>query len=238
METLSNTWLTDGWIDFEYKKYVLLAYLQHVSRQFDEKKLYPKLSELISHYEQLQIFKNKKQLTAEMFPRRISRIDFENMRIEYQRLFDDTELLKEIDEIVEFALPHIETSLNVGKELYDEVEHQLEVFPVGILPLRKDEGYFFLSDYPRRMVNVYSYVVTLFENVHEKFRGIHAHFLFSFQISASQNYEQVKYRLIESRKELPNPATYVVEFKTSFPLPETMLPVAKRCLIRYISAER
>lgn len=41
MKTLSENWLTDGWIDFEYKKYILLACLQHVGGQFKEVKLDP-----------------------------------------------------------------------------------------------------------------------------------------------------------------------------------------------------
>ncbi|MBL7778162.1 MAG: hypothetical protein JNK66_07735 [Chitinophagales bacterium] len=235
MDNLSHSWLTEGHIDFEYKKYVLLAYLQQVSRQFDEKKLYPKLSELVTHYEQLQLFKHKKQLTVESFPRQISKLDFEKLKVQYQCMFDDGDLLKEIDNIVEFALPQIQNKLCLGKELYEEVEQRVEIFPVGILPLRKEEGYFFLSDFPRKAVNVYSYVVTLFESITENYRGIHTRFLFEYRTSASKNYEQVKYELIETNKNLPNPATYAVVFKNSFPLPETMLPVAKRSLIRHIS---
>lgn len=235
MDNLSHSWLTEGRIDFEYKKYTLLAYLQKVGKQFDAKKLYPKLSELIAHYEQLQGFKNKKQLTANMFPKQISRLDFETMKVEYQQLFEDAELLKEIDAIVDFALPQMKHKLSMGKALYDEVEHYIELFPVGILPLRKVEGYLFLSDYPRKLVSVYSYAVTLFENMQEKFRGLHTQFLFNYRISASKNYEQVKYKLIETNKSLPNPAAFAVEFKSSFPLSETMLPVAKRSLIRHIS---
>ena len=41
MKTLSETWFADGYIDFELKKYVLLAYLQEVSKCFNENKLYP-----------------------------------------------------------------------------------------------------------------------------------------------------------------------------------------------------
>ena len=39
MKQLNPNWLTEGWVDFEYKKYLLLAYLQKVSIDFDERKL-------------------------------------------------------------------------------------------------------------------------------------------------------------------------------------------------------
>ena len=36
---LSPEWFLEGTLDFEYKKYVLLAYLQHVSQEFAEMNL-------------------------------------------------------------------------------------------------------------------------------------------------------------------------------------------------------
>ena len=38
---LNSTWLTDGLIDLEYKKYVLLAYLKNARDSFDRVELYP-----------------------------------------------------------------------------------------------------------------------------------------------------------------------------------------------------
>jgi hypothetical protein len=235
METLQQNWLTDGLIDFEYKKYLLLAYLQQTTRNFDEKKLYPKLSELMEHYGNLKLFREKKVSVSKDFPKQVSKLDFEKFKVEYKQLFTDDELIKEIDAIVEFAMPEIEGKLGLGKELYEEVEDRLEVFPVGILPLRTDEGYFFLSDYLKKLVNVYFYRITIFENLQEKFRGIHTQFLFNYNTSVSDSYESVKYKLIEEHRNLPNPAAYAVEFKYSYPLTETMLPVAKRSLVRFIS---
>jgi hypothetical protein len=236
MEKLDKNWLTDGLIDFEYKKYLLLAYLQAAVRNFDEKKLYPKLSELAEHFRNLQLLKEQKMAVAKDFPKEISKLDFEKFKIEYRKIFGDDELIKEIDAIIEFALPEIEGKLGLGKELYEEVEEKLEVFPIGILPLRTDEGYFFLSDFLKRLVNVYYYQVTIFENVQEKYRGIHSRFMFNYNLSVTDSYESVKYRIIEQNAHLPNPATYAIEFKKSFPLPETMLPIAKRSLVKFISA--
>ena len=39
MKTLSETWFAEGFIDFELKKYTLLAYLQEVTKFFNENKL-------------------------------------------------------------------------------------------------------------------------------------------------------------------------------------------------------
>jgi hypothetical protein len=234
MADLNQNWLTEGWVDFEYKKYLLLAYLQQVVKQFDERKIYPKLSELVTHYNSLQLFKNQKAIVAGAFPKEISRLDFENFKIEYKQYSDD-ELVNELDNIVEFALPEIERKLGIGKELYEEVESNVEVFPVGILPLRTDEGYFFLSDFMQKAVGVYYYQISIFESASEKYRGINARYLFDYRQNISSTYEEVKCQLLKDNTTLPNPATYAVEYKQSFPLSETMLPVAKRMLVRYIS---
>src|ERR1700744_4838720 len=47
MKTLSETWFADGYIDFELKKYTLLAYLQEINRAFNENKLYPQLPGIV-----------------------------------------------------------------------------------------------------------------------------------------------------------------------------------------------
>ena len=236
MAVLDKNWLTDGLIDFEYKKYLLLAYLQETVGQFDQKKLYPRLSELTEHLRGLHLLKEQKVALSKDFPKEISKLDFEKFKVEYKNAFEDSELIKEMDSIIEFAMPEIERKLGIGREIYEEVEDKLEVFPIGILPLRTEEGYFFLSDYLKKLVNVYYYQVTIFENIQERFRGIQTRFLFDYNISVTSSYEQIKYKLIEEHRQLPNPATYAVEFKQSFPLSETMLPVAKRSLVRFISA--
>lgn len=238
MAHLTANWLTEGWIDFEYKRYLLLSYLQETSKTFGERKLYPRLAELVDHYHQLHIFKETKQAVARDFPKAISRVDFEQFKIEYRTLFDDPELLKEIDSIVDFALPQIEHNLKLGKQVYEEVEDKLEVFPVGIIPLRTEEGYFFLAGMANNAVNVYAYTITIFESKQEKYRGINTRLLFSYNTTVSQTYEKVKVQLIKQHKNLPNPATYAVTFKKHFPLAETMLPVAKRSLVKFIAGNQ
>jgi len=78
MKKLQINWLTNGLIDFEYKKYMLLAYLKGVQEEFESKKLYPVFSDLIMHYQNLMQVKAHKKLVYEQFPQRISRADFKN----------------------------------------------------------------------------------------------------------------------------------------------------------------
>jgi hypothetical protein len=64
MKTLSETWFADGYIDFELKKYTLLAYLQEINRNFQENKLYPQLADVIFHYNNQAAFHENKNPTG------------------------------------------------------------------------------------------------------------------------------------------------------------------------------
>ena len=61
MKGLNENWITEDHIDFEYKKYLLLAYLQDVSKNFDKELLYPFLRELIGHHKALVEIKSHQQ---------------------------------------------------------------------------------------------------------------------------------------------------------------------------------
>jgi hypothetical protein len=40
MKSLGANWFIEGHIDFEYKKYILLSYLQDINSHFDNKPAY------------------------------------------------------------------------------------------------------------------------------------------------------------------------------------------------------
>ena len=61
MKTLSETWFAEGYIDFELKKYTLLAYPQQVNGFFNENKLYLQMADVILHHNNLLHFRDNKQ---------------------------------------------------------------------------------------------------------------------------------------------------------------------------------
>ena len=44
--------------------------------------------------------------------------------------------------------------------------------------------------------------------------------------------ESLKMSLVTQREDLPNPATYMVDTDLDFPFEETIMPIAKRALMR------
>lgn len=235
MQKLPYNWLTEGLVDFEYKKYTLLAYLQYISKHFTEKKLYPFLAELIVHHQGLVKFRQNKEAMSKQFPKKVKKIDFDQFRLEYERVMNDAAYLEEIQRIVNFSLPQIEQHLNNGKEIYDEVEQWLTIYPIGIIPLKMDEGYMLLANGKGSDTQVYSYQLTIFENANERYRAIKTAFIDSYVRQFSNTYESIKMDLVKRRKELPNPATFVIASNQNIPLRETFLPIAKRSFVRFIS---
>ena len=165
MKQLRDDWFLEGRIDYEYKKYVLLAYLQYVAQQFSEVKLYPVLGELVKHYHNLQQFQAKKQEFIQQVPERISWEDFKKLKLVLQKDIEDAEELVEIDQLIEFALPSLKEQLKEGKEIYELIEDQLQIDPVGITPLYQREGYVILDVHPMKQVKIYQYRIVLLQNV-------------------------------------------------------------------------
>jgi len=236
METLSKSWLTDGLIDFEYKKYILLAYLKHVKERFNSGKLYPNLSELIMHYNNLISIKNNKQLLFDSFPKKLSKIDTEKLKLTYLKIVEDDDLMLEIQSIINYALPLLKEHIDEETELYELIESNMKIEPVGLLPIYDKEGYIFLNEDAKKEFNIYRYQVSLISQSNESFQSISTRFIRKEISSFVKTVENIKLELIKTFSDLPNPATFLVISKLSFPITETVLPIAKRKIIRELNA--
>lgn len=235
MDQLQKDWLTQGLIDFEYKKYVLLAYLKTVKTSFGRVELYPFLGDLVSHYRNLLAVKANQALIRDSFPKEISLEDSTKLELSYKKIVEDDKIMREIESIVEFAIPQIKGSLQEGSELYELVESQCEIAPVGVTPLYAREGYMFVTQPPETETNVYRYQMSIFEQSHEQLRSLNTEFIERIPTTFSNTYENIKLELVRRYRELPNPATYLILSKMKFPFTETLMPVAKRLFVKHIS---
>ena len=241
---LSPDWITQGLIDFEYKKYILLAYLQHTKKQFDEVKLYPTFSELLFHYNNLIQIKENKQFLSDSFPKKLTKADFEKLKLTYTSILKDDEMMQEIENVVQFALPKISKSVNEGKQIYDWINAHLEIVPVGITPIYFGEGYLFLGmnenqnkETLKNTIQIYKYNLTLFEmaDTKEILRGLNLQHYQTHLKSTFQTYENLKINLIKTNRNLPNPATFLMESSVVCSFENSIFPIAKRRLVEYLT---
>src|ERR1044071_2982401 len=119
MKQLSETWFAEGYIDFELKKYTLLAYLQEVGKCFNENRLYPQLADVIFHYNNIVAFRENKKFLQEHFPKQLTDINRQKLQLVYERMIEDDELMKELEEIIQFSADNIRTTIRSGAEIYE-----------------------------------------------------------------------------------------------------------------------
>lgn len=236
MKVLSETWFTEGYIDFELKKYTLLAYLKEVNQYFNQNMLYPQLADIIFHYNNIVSFRENKKFLQEHFPKQLTDVNMQRLQLAYEKMIEDDEIMQELEGIISYSVNEMKNTIKTGAEIYEFVETRLNIEPVGLVPLDVNEGYLMLRDSRYHNMLVYQYRLTFFEKHDEKYRGIRTDYIQQWRCTVSNSPENIKSELIRNRKDLPNPAVYHIETELSYPLEETLLPIAIRSFVKYISA--
>lgn len=236
MGYLTKNWLTNGLIDFEYKKYIMLSYLKDVQQHFSDKKLYPVLTDLHEHLHNLMILKVKKRRIDMMFPKRIVGWDVEHKMIHYRKNIDDSDLLDELESIVEYGLIHFDEQVQIGKDMVERIKKTITIEPIGISPLYNDEGYLFVSAENSKTLRIYRYKLSPIKGLKEVDDQIKIHFIGTRKKSIANTYERIKREIVKLDKNLQNPATYSIYSTAKFPYLETYLPIAKKMLRNQLAA--
>lgn len=237
-QRLNDNWLTDGLIDFEYKKYMLLAYLQGVRESFSKVELYPYLADIVFHYRNLLALRENKSLIVDHFPKELSLEKLNRLEISYRKIIEDDAVMQEIESIMEFAIPMFRDHLDEGSSLFDFVESNCELTSIGVVPLYAREGYVFMTQPPEKETAIYRYQLTMYQHAAEPMRGLQTHYVCTSVYGLGHTYENIKMDLVKKYNDLPNPAAFLVLSKMKFPFQPTLVPVAKRLLIKYLSTDR
>ena len=119
MELLSLTWWMDSPIDYEYKQYILLDYLQKIERHFYNKDFSPYLLHTEKLYEEMDI----SQQFIEAFEESITltHVSMKNNLLGWEKTKPIS--IKELDEIkkiLSFSIPLLKEKVNLGKKLWKD----------------------------------------------------------------------------------------------------------------------
>ncbi len=235
MKNLDADWLTKGWIDFEYKQYILLDYLQKVSQQFDRKSLYPVLSDLVFHYNNLISLKENQSLIQEQIPKKLDKIDLKSLKMVYENVQLNDQLMEELQRVVDFALPKFKVHLQKGREVYDWVEQHMEVDTIGLRPIYDKEGYLFVGTESTSSIKIYRYKLSQIKNSEDHYFALETHLIKEEAVNLANHYGSIKLHLVKEHAELPNPATFLILSPSKLPYKNTVLPVAERLLMRTLN---
>lgn len=235
MGMLTLDMFTQGVTDLEAAQYRVMAALTEVKRGFRQNTLYPGLGELIELSSVLETITRNRDRYRSSLPRTLTGVDLEKKELLFDAVPADEESVARAFELLLWAMPFVKDLTDEGVAMYDFVHQNLSIDPVGIMPLYRDEGYVFLPDHRSNVVHVLRYELSLYTAEEEHYRAmrtveIEAH----VPSSPLETPEDLKLWLMEAHKEMPNPATFLMDTDLDFPFDQTILPVAKRKLMRHL----
>lgn len=218
--------------DHESNQYRILQGLKCATSEFVHNRLYPALSELADLLQSLKALVQQSSSLEQHLPRQLTGIDLEEQTLSYQpHPLAGSDFSRVLD-LIRWAIPRVESALEEGMRIYDFVEENLAIEEVGIIPMYKDEGYYFVPENQEEILHLLRYETSLYTSGTERFRGLKTSLVDSVpRAGIARSPESIKLALIEQNRDLPNPATFLCETSLDFPFRETILPVAKRKLL-------
>lgn len=237
MEALKLNTFIKAADDAELSKYEVLAILNKYSHALHKNKLYPALAELISIKNELELLVEQMSLFDAEFVLNLNYADFSEELPLSNPVEYDEDSLKKVTEFINWALPQIKSAIDEGKAIFDFVDENIILHEVGIMPIYKNEGYFFIPDLTHELMKIYRFELSLFSTEENPLRTLKSKLvdLISLQAPETDSPYELKRILIEKFTDLPNPSCYHFETNIDFPFIETILPVAKRKLVRTLA---
>lgn len=235
MAALDLEMFTSSSADLESAQYRILAATKQAEQEFRHNMLYPRLGDFIELVSVLETIQANREQYRSVLPRRLTGVDFEKKTLLFDAMPADEVAVERLFELIAWALPSLKALTEEGVAMFDFVAHNLSIDIVGIMPLYRDEGYAFIPDPKAGLSHVIRYEMSLYHDDNDKYRAMK-----TFEIQTRDMRivhdapESVKLELIKEHKDMPNPATYIVDTDLDFPFEETILPVAKRKLMRVL----
>lgn len=143
--------------------------------------------------------------------------------------------MTEVDAIIDFALPRFQALLTEGQQRWTDILQSLTLAPVGLMPLRPEEGYLLLHATNQSETQVYYFCLTLYSEQEPGGRLVQLRLVDVIQKSLVNTFENMKLDLIRRYRDLPNPATYMLESQRDYPVQETLLPIARQLLAQAVA---
>lgn len=221
--------------DSERTRFEILSGLKSIRTNFHHNRIFPDLSGLIELFESLQSITQSAEKLRTNAHRSIKDLNLEERKVIYDETPINDNDFEQIRDLIFWALPQIQDAIEEGKTMFEFVDENLALEVVGILPSYLEEGYVFIPDNTSSVLHLIKYELSIFTGADERYRSLKTSVIKSLRQSPiKQPVQSIKLDLMQEFPALPNPATYSFETDLEFPFHETILPVAKRRLLRYL----
>lgn len=231
---LNKNWITEHTLDFEYKQYQFLSYINKAESHFRKKKIQPFLSEITMHLEDLMKLKNERQRLKTEVNFFLSGVDLKEAKLHYAANKEEEMILEPIDKILDFTEPILKSTIEIGKEIKQKAEQTIHVYSLGIVPLYKEEGIIILDLQKIKKAFIFEYALNNISSFASHIT-VKTTFIQSYILSVSNTIYSVKLDFLRNYRKIPVPATFVVESDGAYPIKETLLPIATQKLITELS---
>ncbi len=235
MAALDLEMFTNGAHDPERAQVEIQAALQNITAAFRRNRLYPGLGELIELTSALETIRTNRSQYTSVLPRKLSGVDFETKTLKFESVPAGPEIINKMFALVDWALPVLNSVTEEGVAMFDFVTQNVSVDVVGIMPMYRDEGYALIPDLRANLMHILRYEMSLYAGDGDRYRALKTIELEPRRLSNWVGTpEDIKISLVKDHTDLPNPATYYMNTDLDFPYEETILPVAKRKLMRVL----
>ncbi len=215
IKILSDSWLTSDPIDFEYKKYLLLAYEQKLLEQYKERKLYPHLTDIVDKLEYVNSF--LKHLVAfENTAKEIdlSAVDWIKREIPFKTKIND-ETFDDVKYIAWYSQNILSDLYIQFKNLYDDVDGSIVISGNRFSLFDKFNGYLQVKYKKKEKILYYEIYKTLYPEP-------------TFHLKTSKAIMKDYYR------DRYNKNIFEVILNEDFPAKESSIPVMRRKLLLHV----
>jgi hypothetical protein len=232
---METDWLFQEPIDFEHKKYVLLAYFKKIDEKLSQNKLYPTFIELSLHLASLQtlikeqvVLSTNKNFTSfddEVLLKELTAKSIPNL----QR--DD---MDEVNKIIKHSSDKFLEYFNIVKSywtvIYDSIELNIKRNRKSI---SKPKGYMVYTEIETNDIYVWEYILNALSPSIDEYN-------MKLELIYEGNKKDLSLnKILESNSkftEREKKVLPVFDFKSSvdYPIEETLLPLFKRKMLAYI----
>src|SRR5690606_20084917 len=217
--------------DEEAARYRVLAGLQEARHAFARTRVYPHLADLIRLSRGLSAFLDGVERFREGRPGRVTGVDWEAGALVRDPEDDEPPLLAE--DLARWALPLLADVIEEGRTLFEFVDEHAALAAVGLLPSYQQAGSLLVPGADGGILAL-RYAVSVLTDESGRYRSLRTR-PGEADVSPLAPPSVWKEALVAAFPDLPAPATFRLDTDVPFPVEETMLPVAKRKLLRLIT---
>ncbi|UCH65005.1 MAG: hypothetical protein JSW63_10385 [Ignavibacterium sp.] len=218
--------------DNELTQYKILAKLNEYNEKFRKYKLFPELLQLYHIDNMLRSLYVKYQPYNESLSKGMKTPVIDGQKADVVNRVTDSSDVKEIFELISWAMLHVQTTMEEGIAVYEFVHDNIKIEPALPIRSKKNEGYFIIPDYHNNLLRIFEYSSPRYSLKKKSSKSLKTKLLIQISLSeVGSSVVSAGIKLIERYGQMKDVPVYVCETILDLPFKETVLPIAKSILL-------